>query len=533
MTFKMKALSYLSIGFCLVMVISGCTKNVLEKTPQGVQTPQTFYEDSTQAILGINAIYDAASWEQGPGAGSNLRWMYGDVLSDDAEKGSTPGDFIQLQEMKEWRANPATSPARDTYYNMYQAIFRANAAIVNMQNALWNSPFKQRLLGEAYFLRGYCYFYLLRVFGGVPLITEPLTINQFGTVARASFSETARFIEDNFMRADSVLPVRSGYAQADIGRATKGAVEAYMARLNMYEIGTDNTHGHSWQQVYDLTNKVISSGEYALVPNYAQVFQQESENSRESIFEIQYSETSSSWGPVSTGTTNNVFQNNRNTWGWGFNNPTQSLASAFEPNDPRKPNTMYTTGDVIVGIRQVVPYPEANFTGYLNSKAVIPTPGSSQGAGQNIREFRYADLLLMNAEAAAHIGLEAQAISHVNTIRARARRSTMPKGSVVGNANAYAPFNAPETILPDIPASLTGQNLLKAIYHERRVELGMEALRFWDMVRTGTYFSALPADISARALSHSITTGVVNPIPVLPLPLTEVQSWNLQQNPGY
>src|SRR5215218_1376124 len=154
----MKLLSYVSIAFVASLVATGCKKEVLDKTPQGVQTPETFYQDSNQAILGINGIYDAISWEEGPNVGSNLEWMYGDVLSNDAEKGSTPGDFPSLQEMKEWRANPSTSPARDTYYNMYQAIFRANTAIVNLQAAEWNSSYKQRLLGEAYFLRGYAYF---------------------------------------------------------------------------------------------------------------------------------------------------------------------------------------------------------------------------------------------------------------------------------------------------------------------------------------------------------------------------------------
>lgn len=529
----MKTLTYYVLFFSFLLAANGCTKDILEKTPQTVQTPEIFYEDSTQAILGINAIYDAASWEQGPGAGSNLPWMYGDLLSDDAEKGSTPGDFVQLQEMKEWRANPATSPARDTYYNMYQAIFRANTSIQNLQNATWNSPYKQRLLGEAYFLRGYCYFYLLRIFGGMPLFTQPLSTNQFGTATRATFAETARFIENDFMRADSVLPGKSGYSGSNVGRATRGAAEAYLARLNMYEIGTDNSHGHTWQQVYNLTNRIISSNEYSLLPNYAAIFQQENENNIESVYEIQYTETSSSWGPVNTGTTNNVFQNNRNTWGWGFNNPTQNLASAFETNDPRKPNTMYTTGDVIVGIKQVIPYPQANYTGYLNSKAALPAPNTASAAGQNIRQVRYADVLLMNAEAAAHVGNEPRAITNLNIIRARARNATLPKGSIIANATAYAPANTPQGALPDISSAVTGQNLLNAIYHERRVELGMEALRFWDMVRTGTYFSSLPADIRARAMTHSITSGVVNPVPVLPLPLTEVQSWGLQQNPGY
>jgi hypothetical protein len=159
-------------------------------------------------------------------------------------------------------------------------------------------------------------------------------------------------------------------------------------------------------------------------------------------------------------------------------------------------------------------------------------PSEVKSSGQNIRKFRYADLLLTKAEAAYHLGDEQTARDILNQIRGRARLSTLPKGAQLNNADIYLPANVPAGTLPDIQASVSGDSLLQAILHERRVELGMEAIHLWDQIRTGTYLSSLPANVRSNAQSHCIK-GSVNLIPVLPLPLTEIQSWGLQQNPGY
>ncbi|RFM26623.1 RagB/SusD family nutrient uptake outer membrane protein [Deminuibacter soli] len=529
----MKSISYLSGAIGAALALAACNKQVLDKNPLGTQTPDVYYSDSAQAILGINGIYDATSWEEGPNAGSNVEWMFGDILSNDAEKGSTQGDFNQIQLMKEWRANPADNPGRDAYNNMYQAIFRANTAIANLQGATWNSPLKTRLIGESRFLRGYAYFYLLRMFGGVTVVTTPLATDQFGQLQRSSFAATCQQIEQDLKYADSVLPVKSAYAAEDMGRATKGAAESFLARVYMYQLGTDNTNAHTWQQVYDITNTVMQSGQYNLLQNYAQIQELEGENGVESIYELQYSESQNEWGPGKVGTTSNVFQNTRSTWGWGFNNPTQSLVDEFEPNDPRKACTVYGNGDIACGIKQIINKGDDNFTGYMNRKAAIVKPAATKASGQNIRKMRYADILLMHAEAAAHIGREQEARDYVNQVRARARLSTLPKGSLLNDASTYANANTPAGTLPDIDGSVAGTDLLKAIWHERRVELGMEALHFWDMIRTGTYISSLPDDIKAACNKHLLPGNTVNPIPVLPIPLTEVQAWKLAQNPGY
>ena len=514
----------------LLSATVGC-KKVLDKNPIGIQTEENFFLDPKQAVLGINAVYDVASWDEGPGATHNYEWMYGDVLSDDAEKGSTPSDFPTITAMKEWRTDPANTPSASTYYNLWQGIFRANTVIKNLAVATWEPALKNRIMGEAYFLRGYYYFYLARLWGGMPLFDEPVKPSQFGTTPRATLGKTYKFIEDDFKKAAELLPERSLYAAADLGRATKGSAQGFLARVIMYQMGTDNTNAHTWQEVYDAANAVVNSGQYSLLSNYAQIYEDEGENSSESVFEVQCKATTENWGAIKAGTTNNIIQNNRKTWGWGFNNPTSSLANEFEPNDPRKESTMYGDGEIVLGVKQVIDYPNENATGYLNRKAAIVKPQETKASGQNLRKMRYADVLLMKAEAAAYIGKEGEARDILNQIRTRARNSSKPKGSLEGSMT-YEPSGAPTTTLPPIASTVTGDALKAAIRHERRVELGMEQLRFFDMVRWGTYMNYLPANVRTAAESHSIKGGV-NPVPVLPIPIIEVQSWGLEQNPGY
>ncbi len=526
----MKNINKLLVIAAVLLLSTGC-KKVLDKNPEGIQTEENFFLDPNQAVLGINAVYDVASWDEGPGSGHNYEWMYGDVMSEDAEKGSTPGDFPTITDLKKWKADPANSPSGSTYNNMWKGIFRANTVIKNLNVATWDQRLKNRIMGEAYFLRGYYYFYLVRLFGGMPLFDAPVLPSQFGSTPRADLAATFKFIEEDFKKAKDLLPERSAYAAADLGRATKGAVNAYLARVILYQIGTVNTNAHTMQEVYDITNTIVNSGQYRLMANYAQIFEDEGENSNESIFEIQCKATSEGWGPIKAGTTNNIIQNSRKLWGWGFNNPTTNLANEFEPNDPRKASTMYKDGDIVLGIKQVIDFPNENATGYLNRKAAIIKPLEAKASGQNIRKFRYADVLLMKAEAAASTNKEQEARDILNQIRDRARLSSKPKGSIEATLT-YEPTGAPANTLPPIAASVTGAALKAAIMHERRVELAEEALHFWDQVRWGTYMSSLPSDVRTNAMERSVTGGV-NPVPVLPIPQTEVQSWGLKQNKGY
>lgn len=531
----MKKYSFPALLIAAFMLLQGCS-DFLDKEPLGRETDTNYFSDSTNSILAINAVYDVSSYDEGSdGLGNylphNYEWMWGDVMSDDSEKGSTPSDFLDIQNLKEWRALATNTPVSGVWGNLWIGIYRANWVLKNIEAAPISTSLKNRIAGEAHFFRAYYYFYLVRLFGGMPLFSEPVKTSEYSTTKRSSLPETYAFIEADLNQAITLLPEKSGYAAADLGRATKGAARGYLARAIMYQMGMDNTNNHTWQQVYELTDAVSTSGQYGLTANFAAIFDEISENNIESIFEIQAKESGQTWGPIKTGVTNNVIQNNRATWGWGFNNPTTNLVSAFEANDPRKAMTVYGNGDVLFGVKQTIAYPAENSTGYLNRKAAIVQPAQASASGQNIRRMRYAEVLLMKAEAAARTGNEIVARAAINEIRARARKSTLPLGSTIGGST-YDPTNIPATALPDITSAVTGQALIDAILHERRVELGMESLRLWDQIRTGTYINSLTGDIKTRAQARSIA-GSVNPIPVLPIPLNEVQTWGLQQNPGY
>lgn len=524
----------------LVVLSQGC-KNFLDKQPLGSTTQTSLFSDPVNAVQAVNAIYDAASWDEGPKwgygpyTGHMYEWMFGDVMSDDAEKGSTPSDFTPITELKTWTATPSNGIIATLWSHSFTGIGRANTVINNVDGGTIDAALKSRLKGEALFFRAYNYFYLVRLFGGVPLFEQAVLPTDAANVKRSSIADTYAFIEKDLKAAAALLPEKNAYAASDNGRVTKGAANAYLARVILYELGTVNAASHTWQDVYDLTSTVISSSQYSLEPNYAAIHQEVAENGVESIFEIQFAVSPEGYGPIKTGTTNNVFQNNRKTFGYGFNNPTQGLYNEFESNDPRQLVTFIKDQDIVLGILNKVDLSE-NDTGFLSRKVAIIAPPQNKASGQNIRKLRYADVLLMKAEAAAQLGKSSEAIALVNQVRDRARASTKPPGTTLGSMS-YLPANVPASTLPPLSAGLTGQSLLTAIWHERRVELGEEALRYWDLVRTGRYLGVLPNtatnNVRARCLTHITTETSVNPFPLLPIEIIDAQTWGLTQNPGY
>lgn len=548
-----------------ILVITSCSEDFIELKQQGRLTDQNYFDDNNNAIMFINACYDAISWDEGIYLGVEqtshfYEFLFGDILSDDARKGSQPDDYQAIVPLEEWRAFSSLEFTKSMWMASYKGLFRMNMAILRLPDASIDDDLKTRLLGEVHFLRAYTYFYLVRLFGGVPVFTEPVKPSEYKSSKRASISEVYSLIEQDLRKAVDMLPERSEYAEADLGRATKGAARAYLARAIMYQLGTDNSNNHEWQEVYDITDEIIKSGEYELYPNYAAIHEIDGENCSESVFEIQFADNNESWGTVKAGTTSSVFQGNRTMTyhpsyrdeakekgepeGWGFNTPTEEFVNSFEPDDPRRICTAYGDGEVHHGILQHVDPIYSGGSGYYNRKARIDpdyVPISMKSSPTNLRKMRYADVLLMQAEAAYYIGNEGAARARVNQVRERARESTKQKGSVEGR-NTYVPYREdelPASLLPDITSS--GQQLLEDIWSERRHELGMESIRYWDLVRTGRYYDALtkkfPDNPSVRenCILRSIPAGgkVVNPIPVLPIPVSEVVSYGLEQNPGY
>jgi hypothetical protein len=579
----------------ILVVFAGCNSDFLNQKPLGVQTTASFLGDPSTAEQNfeymIRATYEVLNWCDGQWSASVLTttnhmcdWMFGDMLSDDGVKGGNgPGDQSEFNDWRDW--NPASGEAHENAFWLtgWTGVARANAVINALETYKSNlsAITYKRIKGEAYFLRAYFYFNLEREYGQFPYFTQPVQPSQiFATSTLMKTPEQIYAnIEADLTTADSLALVKSQWQStfnvAPEGRGTKGAVEAIKARVIAMEIGF-GFNNKTPQDLYNVTESIISSGEYSLSANYATNFEMEGENNSESVFEIQCANLNQGYGgpggnlwtimlsPRFTAVDGTSVGRNLYS-GWGFDCPTHSLFNEFEVTtggtpDPRRSCSIIKNGDYlyadgIASTNELVSLYDSSTdcpTGYFGRKYAIP-PALSPGATNdntpvNIRVCRYADVLLLNAEAAYGIGPSkyAEAIGILNQIRERARASSGPKGSQYETPGYPSPSSDPN-LLKDIPSSVTGPALLTAIKHERRCELAMEGFyRYWDLIRWGQYEDAIneyvsadwelklsPAQVLTNFKSHLIHTGKLQDVPCWPIPESEVTNFQFPQNPGY
>ncbi|RIV17584.1 RagB/SusD family nutrient uptake outer membrane protein [Fibrisoma montanum] len=471
-----------------------CSESFLERNPQGEEIVQDFFQSEDGAIKATNAIYaHLRAWQTHVFAFIAVS----SLTSDDAEKGSDPTDAPFMGEFDQFTMTPTNFILNDYWTGQYQGINRCNEVIQRVPEiTAINTTLRDRLVGEARFMRAYFYFNLVRTFGGVPRVTN---IVQAGDPPqpRASREEIYQLIEQDLNAAIGVLPEKSGYPVADLGRATKGAAKGLLAKVAMYQ--------KRWADVLRLTDEIIASNEYNLNTPYERIFTEAGENSSESLFEVQNAALPQCGG----GSQYAEVQSVRGQLGWGFNVPSNDLInSAYEPGDPRREATIIFPGETLfdgVIINRTTPNPAYNQKAYVAQSETRSACGIGD-SNKNIRILRYADVMLMNAEAANELGNGAQAAQRLNAVRARAR------GSRTG-------------VLPDV--AFTDQAQMRpVIWRERRVELAMEHDRFWDLVRQGRAAQVL------RAVGKNFTPGVNE---VMPIPQTQIDASGgvLTQNPGY
>jgi hypothetical protein len=341
-----------------------------------------------------------------------------DIVSDDATKGSTPTDAGFLVEMDDLNWDAGNTVFNGTWTGYYQGIYRANVAITNIPSVDMDEDLRARLVGENKFLRAYYYFFLVRAYGGVPLITEPLQPGEYFQ-ARNTAEEVYAQIEQDLTDAIAVLPEKSEYAASDMGRATKGAARSLLAKVHLFQ--------GEYADALDQAEAVINSGEYSLYPDYQQIFWPEGENSSESVFEVQaIALEGGTNAPRGGGVQYPVTQGVRGTpnLGWGFNTPSPDLEASYEPGDPRLQATiMYPWETLPFGSEAVVYFNTTMQNNRYNQKVyqAPDNPGGGGNSGNNIRRIRYSDVLLMGAEAAYQTGDEGQALTWLNMVRDRAR----------------------------------------------------------------------------------------------------------------
>ena len=496
----MKKLSIFFPVLILLMCVS-CDKEFLEKTPIVGTTEGNFYKTEADAVAAVNAAYASMQFQLSPAG--HFRWFWGDIMSDDAIKGGAGDNDVNILLQLETFQGPVNSDLLEAEWGAdYEGIYRANVVLEKIPGIEMDQELKERILGEARFIRAWNFYTLVTMFGGVPLADHVLAPSEYN-MPRASAEEVWDLIENDLKLAEPVVWKRSEYPAADLGRITQGAVQALLVKTYLWR--------EKWAEARATAEAIIQSGEYTLVPDYADIFPLYGENNQESVFEIQYMNASGgNWGKnnANEGSFTNVFTRARGQFaGYGFNIPTQEFVNEFFREgfeDPRLASTVFRVGDEMgdrgtftieaTGGFPFLYYPKKYFD---NKSEDAPFGDPNPNGGSNDRVIRYADVLLMHAEAAYHTGDENAARTSLNEVRARVQ-------------------------IPLITAS--GPDLLEAIYRERRLELGLEAHRFFDLVRTG------------RAAEVLGPLGFIEGVHELfPIPQSQIQATNgaISQNPGY
>ena len=469
----MKNIVYSGLMAALLLSAMGC-KKYLVKEIQGYYPADQFYQDSTQAIFAINAAYRPLTFTS---ATTNPLWVFGDVASDDAAKGGMAGDETDIGLIDEFDITPANGILGLEWGNLYEGITRCNQvlAYVPAINTDLSAAGKSRILGEARFLRSWYYFTLVNIFGDVPIVLTPLNQDQLQIPQSPAATVYTSVIEPDLKYAASVLP--PGYTGTNVGRATSGAAMALLAKAYLFQA--------KWDSAAAEAALVIGSNQYSLMSRYSDNFSADYKNNKESIFEVQML---SAQNPA-TGNALNQWFAPAIDGGYYFDAPTQSFVDEFEKSaggvyDPRLD---YTVG------RDSMPWFNGETfsatwspTGYLTRKFQQPfseIPINLKGDGScDYQAIRYADLLLWYAEALNEEGQPVNALGPLNQVRKRARESYLYDP----NLPHYG--TVPAGLLPDV--TYTDQIDVRAsIQHERRVELGFEFHRYFDVIRWGAAYA--------------------------------------------
>ncbi|MFT6838431.1 MAG: hypothetical protein ACJAZR_001966 [Sediminicola sp.] len=490
MIMKYKLLKSSIVAFLIGVIAISCSDSFVEVDSFDEDTESFFNseEDYQSALIGAYDLLQS----------TYLNVMLGEIASDNTlAGGESATDVPGIQEVDNMTHNPVNAQLRDIWSWMFAGVNRANYILEFKEKTDFAG--KEQVLAEATFLRAYYYFELVKWFGDVPLsVDKRLLFGDQDIAERTPKAEVYAQIELDLIFAAANLPA----VQSETGRATKGAAQALLGKVYLYQ--------DKFSEAATVLDEVINSGPYDLVTNYNSIFEQSGENNIESVFEVQYTDVEGagfgclqcSEGNVAVG-----FNGIRNYTGpdfdsgFSFNVPTQEAYDAFEAGDIRRDVAVL---NIVTWAEQTgATYVEGfEHTGFYNRKYIarkgdLNTGDSNLTNPNNYRAIRFADVLLMAAEAnnrkSASDDLKAQA--YLNKVRDR-----------VGL----------------LPVLVTGASLTDAIYQERRVELMGEGHRFFDLVRTGS---------AAQAISgFSAGKNELFPIPLIEIELVG-NRW--AQNPGY
>lgn len=469
---------YLKYLWLVSLLFAACNDDFLDVASQETveaEDSDEVYEPETY----VNGVY-----------GMFTDWDYAfsflgitEIVSDNAYKGSSTSDTGTDKDLLDNLTYTSTSASIEAMWeHWFKSIGRATQALEYTEEyGLDDEDYETRLIGECKFLRALNYFYLVRGWGALP-------IQEYDLVERLSVSEVYEYIEQDLLDAIDALPEKSEYDSDDLGRATKGAAEALLAKVYLY--------AEEWQNAYDYAKSVINSGEYALESDYSVLWRESSENGDESIFEFQARGESTAHGIQQYSQT----QGARGTsgWGWGFNIPSDELLADFneEGDTIRRDATIIFAGETMWDGREVS---ESVENPMYNEKAYSSANAGASDTDKNIRYLRLGEVYLIFAEAANELGNTSEALAALNTIR--------------------------ERVYLDDETTTDQDELREAIWHERRLELAFEHDRWFDLNRTGQAYEVM------TALGLPFVEGQHE---LLPIPEEQlIETPDMEQNPGW
>jgi hypothetical protein len=499
------------------LVFSGCQKKLDIPNPNAA-TIENFWQNSNDAVLGVNAVYSVLH------RGAITRYMPMFLLGRSDEGFSTSPFFeLQIALDKFVITNYNFFASADVYQDNYQGINRANQVLANVPNINMEDALKQRVLGEAKFLRGLFYFHLAVLYGNVPLLLQPSQAGDLPT--QATQAQVYAQIITDLTEAAAALPAT--YPSSELGRATKGAANALVAKVYMQQ--------KMWDQAV-APLQYLAEGEgrttYALMPNYRDNFLVTTENNKESVFEWQFEENT-------TETHDDDLQDPNQNYGsslaqfiapkevgfqdiearrWIISEFHQEKTTGGE-RDPRLAASFLYDSTDVRGPEFTMLYgqkwneaPGLNREGVYFRKFLNDHWKNNEGfrSKNNWRYLRYADVLLMYAEVLNEVNRTADAYQYVDMVRERAG---LAKLSVA-------------------KPGLSQEAFREQIKHERITELAGEGWRWHDLVRWDELTTDAPAKLVAR--DPSFAGFKANRDLFLPIPQRDIDiNPNLDQNTGF
>ena len=486
---------YFSIAILASLFIS-CSEGFLTKSQEDSINTSNFFKTETDAVTAINGAYQPLQWPKL----YNMRIWTTDIIAGNSIVGAGGGtDGIETQDEANFVTASDNQGVLDLWRGPWPGILRCNIILQKVPGMTISDNVKNRVLGEAYFLRAHYYFILVRFFGDVPLTLKPVEPGDDLRPFRTPKADVYKQIISDLNQAITLLPPKEQYSGNDVGRASKGSAVGMLAKVYL-------TLG-DWQKVVDLCDQVKNLG-YSLNANYGDNFNSSTENSKESLFEIQYvgdagmgfwdNENQASWLSTFTGPRGSDLV----AGGWGWNQPTQEFINSYETGDLRKDVTVFYDGcPKFDGKDYKKPW---SMTGFNLRKFLVPLSAvpSYDNSPLNFPVLRYADVLLMKAEALNELGRTTEAAAPLNEVRARAGL-----GNVTGLAKDA--FRA-------------------KVLNERRIELAFEGQRWFDLIRinNGQYGIDFLKSIGKSNMSSKFL--------LFPVPQKERDANpNLTQNTGY